>query len=140
MPSTFSSTSFTIQQILVYTYKSPKFNSRFDYRDRDVLKTIKIQTVKKYNKDRLNMPEKKYVIISNSYPQYGEFQNEKEISLMQKSLYLSSRFLLLHNITLPLPLKELLYPRVKAFSTFLLYEEIYFLVHKYKYSCLESIS
>jgi hypothetical protein len=75
MAITFGDNSLTIRQLWEYTYKYVE--SRFDYRDRDVLKRIKVQEVKSYSKDRRNQPLVRYDIVSYSYPQYDPYGKVK---------------------------------------------------------------
>lgn len=85
MATTFYEDSPTIKQIWLYTYQH--METRFDYRDRDVLKRISVQTVKTYTRDRNNMPETKYIIESYSYPQYKPYSKVKgKLSKKQRKI------------------------------------------------------
>lgn len=62
---------FTLLQALYLTMENKR--NRFDYMNRDVIKSIEIQEVKSYTPDRLNHPLVKYIIKTRSWPQYGEY-------------------------------------------------------------------
>ena len=77
----FTSRTPTIAQIYQYTYSNPKVRNRFDYMERDVLKTrIKIEkrTVYKKNKEgKFTTPEERLFICSFSNPQYYPYSKIK---------------------------------------------------------------
>jgi len=69
---------YSIKEILSFTQQSSKFNSRFFYMQRDVLKGIQIKKIKKLDLFNLNQqPEIYYDIRSASYPQYKPYINVK---------------------------------------------------------------
>ena len=67
---------FSIKDVMQMTYQS-KFKNRYDNKERDVLKSITINTVKKFNVDRLDSVEVKYLATTSSYPQYKPYINVK---------------------------------------------------------------
>jgi hypothetical protein len=75
MPVVFGENTPTIKEVWLYTYRN--METRFDYRDRDVLKRLRINLVKSYTKDRLNTPTQRFEIISYSYPQYSPYSKVK---------------------------------------------------------------
>ena len=77
MAVTFSDKSLSIKDIWLYTYDSD-YQNRFDYMDRDVLKTIRVRLIYRYKKDRKNQPEKKFIVTTSSYPQYLPYIKEKQ--------------------------------------------------------------
>lgn len=66
-------TDWTIRRILTNTYASPQFNNRYEYRDRDVIKQIRIKEVRILKGASGNAPQIKYVVQSSSYPQYRPY-------------------------------------------------------------------
>lgn len=75
MATTISRDSFTLRQIFLLTYNQKR--SRFEYKERDVLKTLRIVEVYRYKRDRTLSPTKKFRIYSFSYPQYKPYINVK---------------------------------------------------------------
>ncbi len=75
MPTKLGKGQFTIKDIWLYTYQ--QYRNRFDFRDRDVLKSVVVNELKVYSKDRKEMPSKKYEIKTSSYPQYKPYINVK---------------------------------------------------------------
>ena len=63
--------TFTLQDVLRFT--SSMFKNRFKYRDRDVLKSIRIIQVKRYNPSKVGEPTILYRILTFSYPQYKPY-------------------------------------------------------------------
>ncbi len=104
MPVIFHEDAPSIKRIWLYTYQY--VNTRFEYRDRDLLKRIQINKVKTYTKDRLNQPSERYEIITSSYPQYNEYlkikgklskrqrkiKHQYQITLQLENLTWDSRF------------------------------------------------
>lgn len=70
-----SSARYTLREIWLYTYE--KYRNRFDYRERDVLKSISIREIKSYDKNNLDNPIKRFDIITSSYPQYEPYVSLK---------------------------------------------------------------
>jgi hypothetical protein len=54
-------------------------NNRFDYKDRDVLKSIAIQKVSVYDGKNPGEDRTKFVITSYSYPQYAPYYTGKDV-------------------------------------------------------------
>ena len=61
--------NFSLKDVLQLTFQS-EFKNRYEYKERDVLKSISIQSIKTLKPDRPNEPTVTYRIISSSYPQY----------------------------------------------------------------------
>jgi hypothetical protein len=74
MASNIDEAKYTLRQIWLYTYKN--YRSRFEYRDRDVLKTVQVREIKTYTKDRNVTPVKKFEIRSFSYPPYVQLKGK----------------------------------------------------------------
>lgn len=64
--------SFTLKEVLQIT-KQSQFENRFDYKERDVLRSIKVQERVQLKPDRPNEPTVKYIIRTYSYPQYKPY-------------------------------------------------------------------
>jgi hypothetical protein len=62
---------YTIQQVLELTDKY--FPTRYDYRDRDVLRRVIIKRRKEINAKDPSQPQHYFQIETFSYPQYGEY-------------------------------------------------------------------
>lgn len=75
MPTKVNTAKYSLREIWLYTYKM--YRNRFDFKDRDVLKSIQVREIKVYNKDRIDMPTKRYEIRTSSYPQYKPYINVK---------------------------------------------------------------
>ncbi|MDA3854616.1 MAG: hypothetical protein PF569_00045 [Candidatus Woesearchaeota archaeon] len=94
----------TLREIWEYTYD--QYRSRFDNRDRDVIKKLIVDEVTELLVDRLDVPMKKYRITTHSYPQYKPYDKIKgkksknqrtirhqyDITLELEELSLDSRF------------------------------------------------
>ena len=74
-PTRISNAKYTLRQIWLYTYEN--YRNRFEYRDRDVLKSIVINDIKSYKKDRLDSPTKKFEVRTSSYPKYKPYSEIK---------------------------------------------------------------
>ena len=70
MPTVIDGT-WTIKEVMQITYQYAR--NRFEYRNRDVVKQIKIQRVRKLSTDRKNQPTVQFRIESRSYPQYKPY-------------------------------------------------------------------
>lgn len=75
MAVTFDEDALDLNTVFQHTYQV--YKNRFDYRDRDVLKTVKVQEIREYVQDRLNQPEVRYKITTSSYPQYKPYTDVK---------------------------------------------------------------
>ena len=73
--SKISNARYTIREIWLYTYEA--YRNRFDFRERDVLKSVEIREVKSYDKANLKSPTKRYEIRTFSYPQYEPYVSLK---------------------------------------------------------------
>lgn len=75
----FSNKTPTIAQIYQYTYQNPHTYNRFEYGERDIVKTsikiIKRTSYVKNKEGKWSAPEEKLYVVSSSYPQYGEYLN-----------------------------------------------------------------
>lgn len=67
---------YTIRKLVQNTYTHMK--NRFDYRDRDVLKTIIVKKISVYNQKDIGEDRTKFVIQSSSYPQYYPYYTPKD--------------------------------------------------------------
>lgn len=66
-----NSEGWTLRRLIQNTYFH--MNNRFDYRDRDVLRSIKVKKVSVYDGKNPGEARTKYVIQSFSYPQYRPY-------------------------------------------------------------------
>lgn len=75
----------TLLQVFQYTMNS-KFKNRFDYRDRDVLKTVQIIEKKVFDKKEKKIKETYYQIklYTSSFPQYGKYITGKSGNKQRK--------------------------------------------------------
>jgi len=62
---------YTILEVLRFTQEY--FETRFEYRERDVIKNIQIKKVVELQADRKNQPTIRYEITTRSYPQYAPY-------------------------------------------------------------------
>lgn len=67
--------TFTLREALELTRR--EYKSRYDNKDRDKLRFIKIKSIKYFSKDRPSLPKMRYEIISRSYPSYGNYLKDK---------------------------------------------------------------
>lgn len=67
----------TIRKLVQNTYTH--VNNRFDYKDRDVLKSIAIQKISVYDGKNPGEDRTKFVITSYSYPQYAPYYTGKDV-------------------------------------------------------------
>ena len=68
---------WTIRKLVQNTYTH--VNNRFDYKDRDVLKSIAIQKISVYDGKNPGEDRTKFVITSYSYPQYAPYYTGKDV-------------------------------------------------------------
>ena len=66
---------WTLKKLIQNTYRH--MENRFDYKDRDVLKGIRIKKVYQYNLSK-NVKRTTYIIESYSYPQYYPYYTKKD--------------------------------------------------------------
>jgi hypothetical protein len=64
--------TFTLSQMLDMTYHS-KYKTRFEYKERDVLKRVTMIKQTELHPDRPYEPTITYIFKSESYPQYGSY-------------------------------------------------------------------
>lgn len=69
---------FTLKECLQLTYESKQFNNRFDFKDRDTLKSIIIKKVNNLKFDRPKEPTVTYIIESSSYPTYRPYYTVRD--------------------------------------------------------------
>lgn len=67
--------SYTLRQLILYTKK--KYQTRFEYLKRDVLKTIEVKQVLELKFGSLESKTYKYVVKTYSYPQYQPYLGKK---------------------------------------------------------------
>ncbi len=105
MAVVFENSAFTLRDIFRYTYS--KYRNRFEYKDRDVLRGVRVQEIREYQQDRLNQPEVKYKITTYSYPQYSPYdkvkgkrsakqrkiKHEYDIVLVLENMTMNARFM-----------------------------------------------
>lgn len=64
---------WTLKKILQNTYIQEYSRNRFEYKERDVIKRIKIKEVSVYDGKKPGEARTKYVVESTSYPQYKPY-------------------------------------------------------------------
>lgn len=67
---------WTIRKLVQNTYHH--MNNRFDYKERDVLKSVIVKKIKVYDDKEPGQARTKYVIESRSYPQYYPYYTRKD--------------------------------------------------------------
>lgn len=75
--------TFTLREILNNTYHS-KYKTRFDYAERDVLKTIVLVKETILHPDQKEAPTITYTFRSYSYPSYGVYMKHTNASKQRK--------------------------------------------------------
>jgi len=73
-----NSYGWTLKKLLEVTYQHPQFQNRYQYMERDVLRRITIREVTVWDAQRKGAPSVKYVIESNSYPQYFPYFTKRD--------------------------------------------------------------
>lgn len=69
--------NWTIRKLVQNTYHH--FENRFDFKDRDVLKSISIKKISAYNGKDPGKDRTKFIVESSSYPQYPPYYTGKDI-------------------------------------------------------------
>lgn len=67
--------SFTIREVLEMTRKY--YSTRYDNKDRDKVRFIKVRSIKYFSKLRPSLPVVRYEVVSRSYPSYGPYLKDK---------------------------------------------------------------
>lgn len=67
--------TYTIKQVLIFTYQHHKFKNRFKYAKRDkIYGSVRIKKIKYFDPDRLNAPITKYQVTTTSKPHYAPYR------------------------------------------------------------------
>lgn len=89
---------YSLQEVINFTYQH--FKTRFDYKDRDVLKRIYIYKTVELSPDREGSPIVHYEINSRSYPQYSPYNKEHSGAKQRKYYHDYDTFLTMDELSL----------------------------------------
>jgi len=77
MPSPIKN-NWTLRRLINNTYAHKETRTRFDYKQRDMVKAIQIEKTKVYSGKNLGEARTKFVIRSESTPQYAPYYTKKD--------------------------------------------------------------
>ncbi|HRT34007.1 MAG TPA: hypothetical protein P5023_06180 [Bacteroidales bacterium] len=76
---------YTIKQAIVKTYKSHKFGNRFDYKNRDSVRIIRVQKIHTMNwHGKTRQLSYYYEVVSQSFPKYYTKEMRRKVSFFRK--------------------------------------------------------
>lgn len=76
--------TFTLKEILTSTYESRAYKNRYDYKERDLLKTIVVIKETTLHPDQTSAPTVSFTFRSFSYPQYKPYTSYTKYSRQKK--------------------------------------------------------